>query len=195
MTTDSRRSLRRRGPIAKLGAALAVAALALLATPGVASAHNVLIDTDPANGATLDTAPETVTLTYNEAVKEIPDAQWLIIYGPDDMNYAVGDAKVDDNTLSAPFAAGPAGDYRAVFRAVSADGHPVNGELTFTLTDAAAGDAKGTTPPVIENDSERGPWLWIGLSAAGVLIVVAIVVAVRRHPEEGGPAPDAPDQK
>ena len=53
---------------ARVGVALVALALVVLgAAP--ASAHAELIDTDPAEGAVVETAPDTVTLTFNEPVR------------------------------------------------------------------------------------------------------------------------------
>ena len=53
---------------ARVGVSLVALALVVLgAAP--ASAHAELIDTDPAEGSVVETAPATVTLTFNEPVR------------------------------------------------------------------------------------------------------------------------------
>src|SRR5690606_19417136 len=103
---------------------------------------------------------------------------------------------VQGNTISAPIAAGPAGDYRVAFRIVSSDGHPVTGEITFTLTEAAAGTASGTptATPGDTGDTGQGAadasqgglggWLWAIVGVAAVLVAAAVAIAVRRPRDE-----------
>ena len=72
MVTSAARPARRPLPLppgwARVGVALVALALVVLgAAP--ASAHAELIDTDPAEGSVVETAPDTVTLTFNEPVR------------------------------------------------------------------------------------------------------------------------------
>ncbi|WP_236538890.1 copper resistance CopC family protein [Spiractinospora alimapuensis] len=58
-----------RSPRWALGAAVGLAAGGLLlATAGPASAHNVLVESTPQDGETLDSAPDQVELVFNEEV-------------------------------------------------------------------------------------------------------------------------------
>ena len=54
--------------------AVAFAAALLLGLAGPAAAHATLVDTDPAQGEVLEEAPERVVLTFDEAVRGVPDA-------------------------------------------------------------------------------------------------------------------------
>lgn len=179
-------------------AVLAALVLVLLTTAGPASAHNVLISSDPADGAVLDTAPSTVSFTFDQPIQNFDPV--LRVIGPNGNNFADASPTIAGDVISAPMAAGPAGEYRAVYRIVSADGHPVTGQITFTLTAAAAGSASGTPTGASSNGSTApsrsaagaadmpdhassggpSPWLWVGVGVAAVLVVVAIGVALRR---------------
>jgi methionine-rich copper-binding protein CopC len=174
-------------------AALIVALLATLATATPALAHNVLVSSDPANGATLDAAPQQVTFTFDQPIENFDPA--LKVFGPNGNEFTTAAPTVQGTTVSAPMAAGPAGDYRAVYRIVSADGHPVTGEITFTLTDAAAGTASGiptsasdgnvdATGAVDAQGGGLGGWLWVVIAVAAVLVTVAIAIALRRPRDE-----------
>lgn len=180
----------------RAGAALVVALLTALvglvgATP--ASAHNVLVSSDPADGATLDTAPDQVSFTFDQPIQNFDPA--LKVFGPGGNEFTTAAPTVEGTTISAPLAAGPAGDYRAAFRIVSADGHPVTGEITFTLTDAAAGTATGTPTSAAGGEAATttdgsgsqgglGVWLWVIVGVAAVLVVLAIVIALRKPRDE-----------
>jgi methionine-rich copper-binding protein CopC len=188
-------------------AALALALLVAIATAGPASAHNVLISSDPADGAVLDSAPSSVALTFDQPIQNFDPV--LVVTGPNGNLFTDGAPTITGNVISAPLGpAGPAGQYRAAYRIVSADGHPVTGQITYTLSAGAAGTATGTPPaggalPATGGgagtgsgapaSSGLGPWLWIGIAVAAVLVVVAATLALRRPREAGDDAEPAAD--
>ncbi|WP_019135512.1 copper resistance CopC family protein, partial [Cellulomonas massiliensis] len=118
---------------ALLTVALVPAALAALALP--AQAHDTLLDSDPADGTVVATAPEQVTLTFNEAVLELGTS--VAVTGPDGERVDEGEASVTDAVVTQALRADrPAGEYTVLWRATSSDGHPITGELAFRATDA-----------------------------------------------------------
>lgn len=175
----------------RLLATFGVALAALLASATPALAHNVLVSSDPADGATLDTAPDEVSFTFDQAIENFDPA--LKVFGPNGNDFTTAAPTVVGNTVSAPVTWGEAGSYRAVFRIVSADGHPVTGEISFTLTDAAAGTATGTPTTATDSDDATtdgesgsgglGVWLWVIVGVAAVLVIAAVVIAVRKPRE------------
>jgi methionine-rich copper-binding protein CopC len=180
-------------------AALLLALLVAVATAGPASAHNVLISSDPADGAVLDTAPSSVSLTFDQPVQNFDPV--LVVTGPNGNLFTDGAPTISGSVISAPLGpAGPAGQYRIAYRIVSADGHPVTGQVSYTLSASAAGTATGTPPAggtgqgsgadagsgTAGSSSGLGPWLWIGIAVAAVLVVVAATLALRR-PQHSGP--------
>ena len=168
-----------------------VLAATLLFGAGVASAHDVLTGSDPADRATVETMPATVTLTFDQPVQNL-DAV-LVVTGPNGNLFTAGPAAVDGNNVSAPLSpAGPAGQYRIAYRIVSADGHPVTGQITFTLSAAGAGTATGSPPAAgsapnggagSSGSGGLGGWIWLGLGIAAVLVVIAVGIALRRPRE------------
>ncbi|GAB2463508.1 hypothetical protein GCM10007967_17270 [Xylanimonas ulmi] len=115
---------------ALLVALLAVgAALVGLAAP--ASAHDRLVSSDPADGTTLDAVPAAVTLTFSEQVLETGTQ---VVVTADGVDVGAQPAQVDGVTVTAPLPPdAPHGAYQVAWRIVSADGHPVEGSLTFTV--------------------------------------------------------------
>jgi methionine-rich copper-binding protein CopC len=179
------------GWLRRAAIAVLIAGGAMLGFAGPAAAHNVLVSSDPANGATLGKAPTAVSFTFDQPIENFDPA--LKVFGPNGHDFATSAPIVDGSTVSASFAAGPAGSYRAVYRIVSADGHPVTGQITFTLSDSAAGSATGmptaqtnaTTGPVATGGtaSGLGGWLWIIAIVAAGLVAAAIVIALRKPRE------------
>ncbi|HVL85131.1 MAG TPA: copper resistance CopC family protein [Pseudonocardia sp.] len=157
-------------------------ALLLGATPALA--HTQLVGTDPADGASLDTGPEQVTLTFNE---DIPaEFSTITVVGPDGGEYQTGPVTASGNAVSTAVGPlGPAGPYEIGFRVVSDDGHPVTGSVTFTLTapGPAAGAAPTGAPPVAPapppaaEDAGMPAWPWI--AGAAVLVVAGVGTALR----------------
>ena len=126
-----------RGPgrraVGRLLVVLAAAAYAVLLSISPAQAHATLIGTDPEEGAVLEQAPETITFTFDEAVT-LPPAG-VTVYD------AKGEEVTSESTASgtemqvALAEASSLGDgtYVVAWRAVSADGHPISGSLTFAV--------------------------------------------------------------
>ena len=119
------------------------AALLLGAAP--AWAHSQLDGSNPANGASVATPPSSVSLTFNEDVQ--PGFTVITLIGPDGKDYHSGDVTETDQTVKVDaLPLGPAGQYQIGYRVVSADGHPVSGKTTFTLTTAGPGSPDAKVP-------------------------------------------------
>src|SRR5690606_37470968 len=117
------------------GAGVALVVVSLAVGAGPASAHNVLISTDPADGSTVQSTPDAITLTFNEPAVAL--GTQIQVTGPDGSELAVGEPRLVDNSVVQPLAEErPAGAYQVVWRVTSADGHPIEGELAFEATDA-----------------------------------------------------------
>lgn len=168
-------------------ATVLVVGVTSVVTAAPASAHNVLTGSDPADGSTPAAAPTAVTLTFDEAVQNYQPV--LVVTGPDGTVFSTGTPAVSGTTVRTDLVgAGPAGAYTVAYRIVSADGHPVSGQLTYTLAAAAAGTATGapapaggvTTGPSEDGGSGGSVWFWIGVGVAAVLVAAAVVVILRR---------------
>ena len=128
------------GPRSRLLVRVAVLMLLILTAgiglAGPAAAHNVLIGSDPADGATLQSAPTTVKLTFDQPVQNFQPV--VTVIGPGGQRYESGSPQIDSTVVSTGVNALPvAGAYTIAYRIVSADGHPVQGEVHFSLADGA----------------------------------------------------------
>ncbi|WP_433362656.1 copper resistance CopC family protein [Streptosporangium sp. CA-115845] len=187
---------------------LLFACATLLGAVTPAQAHNVLIDSDPKDGAALATGPETITLTFDQPVRQ--GFAQISVTGPDGTRWEDGKTSVDRAKASVRVKAlGPAGEYVVGYRILSSDGHPVASKITFTLTapgpassgqagteqapadpapaaSAAAAQDPGLGAQAAEAAQNGGAGmavLWIAASI--VLLGGATVVAMRRTKEEG----------
>ncbi|MEU6710141.1 copper resistance CopC family protein [Nonomuraea sp. NPDC046802] len=111
--------------------------------PAPAQAHNVLVDSDPKDGATLGASPERVTLVFDQAVRQ--GYAQVGVTGADGSSWADGSAAVAAERVSVKVKPlRDSGTYTVGYRILSADGHPVTGKITFTLS-ADATSPNGTT--------------------------------------------------
>ena len=153
---------------------LAVAALVGLAAPATASAHAYLVKTVPSPSAILDVPPRSVALTYDEAV----EPRFAIISvtnarGEQLTTAPVQRSPANPDTLVVPLQRHlPSGWYLVYWRAISVDGHPVQGGFTF-----AVGPNPGPPPQfVIPNISETATAT--NLLVARWLMFLSVMVAI-----------------
>ncbi|WP_061296355.1 copper resistance CopC family protein [Herbidospora cretacea] len=110
-------------------AAVILLAAASLLPASAAQAHDVLKSSTPKENAKVENLTE-VVLDFSNKVS-FPK---VVVNGPDDKNYATGEAKRDGHkviqAVSGPL---PAGKYVIAYRIVSSDGHPKTGEVPFTV--------------------------------------------------------------
>ena len=124
-------------------AAVALGAIALAIAPvAAASAHDYLVSSDPAAGSTVTTAPQSVTLTFNDRVIDLSgdgSSTLVTVTGPDaaTRHFETGCPTVADTVVSVPVALGGAGAYTVTYQIVSADGHTVSNTVPFTYRPAA----------------------------------------------------------
>ncbi|WP_033295981.1 copper resistance CopC family protein [Amycolatopsis jejuensis] len=178
----------------KVLTALAISGVALFATATPALAHNVLVSSDPASGASVAKGPAKITLTFDQYVQNA-DVNQIAVTGPDGGQWAEGPVSVENNVLSAPLRPlGPAGKYTVGYRVLSADGHPVSGEIPFTLTTAGTGTpakvdaAKAAGAPAQtapQENSSSGVPIWVWIAGAVVLLAIGLTVALRSGREPG----------
>jgi copper resistance protein C len=169
---------------------LAVGAFALAALLGSASpalAHNVLVGSDPADGAQLRTGPQEVRLTFDQPVKEGDEYNAVTVVGPKGEHWAAGPVRVEGSAVIVPVRElGPAGGYAVGYRVLSSDGHPVSGKVGFQLTTAGNGTPEQQpqrteqAPAAPEQESGSGGMpIWPWITGAVVVVALGLVLALR----------------
>lgn len=147
----------------------------LTAGSGPAAAHASLVRTDPADGSRPSTAPREVSLTFSENV----GSGFVAMTAPGGSQLETSNVRTLDRGLTADVAASDErGRYTLAYRVVSADGHPVSGEITFTTTtgrEVRQVDAPRSVSFVHRHQGH----LVLGLAAA-VLAVGLILAPLRR---------------
>jgi copper transport protein len=160
--------------------AVLAAVAAGLALPSVASAHAYLIRTSPAASRVLEGPPPSVQLTYDEAVE--PRFAIVSVTSADGRQETTGSPRrspANPDTLIVPIRSHQAeGWYLVYWRAISVDGHPVQGAFTY-----AVGPNPGPAPqfPVPKVSATAAtPPLLIARWVMFVSVMSAIGLAVLR---------------
>lgn len=120
-------------------------AAAVLSAAAPASAHDAAESSSPAQGATVATPPEKVSVTFNKDPLAL--GSQIQVKDAAGTNWAEGPVEIVDNVASQKLRAGaPAGEFTVVWRVVSSDSHPIEGTFSFTATAAAAGSGSAGPP-------------------------------------------------
>ncbi|GAA1497211.1 copper resistance CopC family protein [Paeniglutamicibacter kerguelensis] len=171
---------------------LAFLSLTVVIFPATAAqAHDVLVGTNPEDGATLSTAPSTIGLTFSNT--PIALGAEILVFDGNGTNWADGPVSIVDNQVSQAIRAGaPAGKFTVQWRIVSSDSHPIEGTFSFTSqgpepdssqpapvptsppAPAAQPATQSATHPTATTDYNI-PW---GGLAAGIGVVVVVIVGI-----------------
>jgi hypothetical protein len=163
-----------------------IAVVLAAATP--AWAHSRLQRTDPADGSTLSAQISTVTLTFNEMVRG--QFTTVVVTGPGKVSYSEGHVQVIDDDVRQRVYPLHSGSYTVAWRAISADGHPVQGQFHFSMA-LPAGQEPTADPPATPGAAASGAghanhwWLWGGGAAVVVLAAVLALAFTRRRAVTG----------
>jgi copper resistance protein C len=115
---------------------------AVLALPGLVSAHAKLVSSNPEDGATLAAAPATITLTFDSELESegttlaVTDGSGATV-DQGDGGVDLGDTERKTMTVSLKSGLG-AGSYTATWTLIGDDGHEVTGAISFTVGAATA---------------------------------------------------------
>jgi len=180
--------------------ALFVALALLAAWARAVAAHASLERSFPAEGAVLEEPPDRVELVFSEPVEAAVSKVTLERVGGEPVE--LGDLESEGNALRAAVTGKlQPGEYALNYRVLSADGHPVEGKVSFQVAAPGPGtpgeeqDATqpdSTTPPQTpgqggdaraeeeRGDANRGAsWPWI-LGGAAVLAAALLARGRRR---------------
>ncbi|KAA1419791.1 copper resistance protein CopC [Mumia zhuanghuii] len=171
----------RRSVVSSALVCVAVVGLLLVGSP-TAVGHAVLVSTSPADGSTTATLPEEIVFTFNERVTT---PAFVVVEAPDGTQVTSGDARTDDKSVVATLSdADIAGEYRASYRVVSADGHPISGSVYFTVSQGRTVEKTRDDEGADETSfihEHRAHFLW---GAAGVVAAAALLLWPRRREDK-----------
>jgi copper transport protein len=147
--------------------------------PAAASAHAYLVKTVPAASVTLNSPPPDVALTYDEAVE--PRFALISVTDVNAHQETTGPVRrsaSDPDTLIVPLKKLPEGWYLVYWRAISVDGHPVQGAFTFAVGPNAGPAPQFTIPHI--SQTATTPQLLIARWAVFLTTMTAIGLFVLR---------------
>ncbi|MFC9476546.1 copper resistance CopC family protein [Nocardia sp. NPDC055002] len=157
---------------------LAVLFACAFAAAGTASAHSGAVSSVPENGSTVEVGPARASVTFNEELQQ--NFPSLTVVGPDGRLWSKGKALVEGRSVSVELGElGPVGEYTIAFRVTSADGHPVSGTRTFTLSKAGTG-TPGARPgeDTADDGGDGGVPVWVFIAGGVVLFGAGLAVAL-----------------
>lgn len=131
-------------------AALTVAAGITMAGASPAFAHDELLGSSPEPGQVFETPPTEVSLDFSNDVIEVGTAVEVVDHHGGDV--AVGDPVVAGPRVTATLPADLEGEYQVRWRAVSSDGHPIEGTIDFGV----GADATGVWTEEAAHDESAG---------------------------------------
>lgn len=135
---------RTASPITRTLVAVAALAAGSLLGMNPAAAHDELVSTNPADGATLTEAPASLELTYSGDIMDVDGANQVRVTNAAGESVTDGAPEVDGTVVTQDLATAAADDtYTVTWRVVSSDGHPIQG--TFTYTVGQGGNATSAT--------------------------------------------------
>jgi copper transport protein len=148
----------------------AVAAVLVLAAAPPAAAHASLVDTDPDEGAVLETAPQVIRFAFDEPVRGVPGG--VQVFDAAGQGIASSSLTRDKQLLVTLDQRVADGTLVVTWRVVSEDGHPLAGTLTFSV---------GAPSPGVRPPGAAGTHVPVALSIArwpayaGLLLAVGLV--------------------
>ncbi|WP_115787130.1 copper resistance CopC family protein [Arthrobacter silvisoli] len=178
-----------------------------------ASAHDKAESSSPADGSTVATVPDSVSVTFNN--RPLALGASIAVFDASGKDWADGPVEMVDTVVSQKLLPGaPAGKYTVEWRVASSDGHPINGTVTFTAragsttpgggtgssspsSGASAGavpsagtvaPGSSTTPEKTPDASEPFPWSIVGFAVVALALLVFLGVTARRKLAAGGDA-------
>lgn len=189
-----------------VAAAALTFATALALTGGTAAqAHDELIASSPEPGQVFETSPAEISLEFSNDIIEVGTAVVVVDHHGEEIE--VGDPVIAGAEVTAALPAELSGEYQARWRAVSSDGHPIEGTIDFgvgpdatgTWTEEAAhddaaasddgehaeehaddhGDEHAEEQLIAEQTASSGPDGWaVSGFVVGGLGIIALVVAI-----------------
>ena len=151
-----------------------------------ALAHTSLELSTPSNNQSIEFMPTDLSATFDEDLIEIEGevVNTLELQSADGTNYLLSAATIAGPVVSAKVgdAEYPAGNYLLKYRVVSADGHPVSGEISFSTQSATTIGAMPSEPVTTSYvpepvDSSTNTLFFI---LGGLMLLVGILFGIKR---------------
>jgi methionine-rich copper-binding protein CopC len=152
-----------------------------------AHAHTSLELSTPSDSQSIEFLPNKLSASFDEDLVEIEGevVNTLELESADGTKYVLSSASIAGPTVSASAGDGeyPAGDYVLKYRVVSADGHPVTGEIKFStqsLTTIGSVPAGAEATPYLAKTKDSSPESALYIAVGLLLALVSALVIKKR---------------
>jgi len=149
----------------------------VLAAP--ADAHASLVASSPEQGQRLHRAPDKVSFTFDQNIR---DPAYVAVTGPDGTSLTSGDPQLLGPVVSQQLRSTTStGTYTIAYRVISADGHPVAGQVTFAVGTVSTAATTSSRPAQATRGFSTGVLVELGVGVALLLLVVLLRLAQVRE--------------
>jgi len=150
---------------------------------GGSLAHAELESSVPAANSTLQDLPRSISVTFGEELLVIGNEQVNSIALRDfyDEDVSLSAIEIVGDTISASVSASSpviAGEYRIVYRVVSGDGHPIEGEVPFVYAPEEAAAVDETS---VDSQTPEGVNLGILPLLIAIIVIVSALILIRKR--------------
>ena len=153
-------------------------ACVLCAPATMASAHAVLDNSVPTSGATLEDTPLQIVLDFDESVES--SLGYIKLFSSSGKRVQLPAVKADASDASIVRVIPPTlaqDSYVAVYRVISADGHPVEGAITFRVGAGAVSNLASVIETALQ-DSETSNAVKIAMALMRFISYIAISIVL-----------------
>ncbi len=143
-----------------------------------ASAHDLLVDIDPAPNSVVEVSEFDAKLTFNNPL--------LVVEGETNAelstrlvgteNWSNHEISIIDRVLTAKISLSEPGDYELRRKVVSSDGHPISGDSTFTLN---VPESETPSDPILiaPAPAETGDGSMVGFYVGLAMVILGVIFA------------------
>lgn len=157
---------------------LVAIACVLCAPAAMASAHAVLDNSVPTSGATLEDTPLQIVLDFDESVES--SLGYIKLFSSSGKRVQLPAVKADASDASIVRVVPPTlaqDSYVAVYRVISADGHPVEGAITFRVGAGAVSNLASVVETALQ-DSETSNAVKVAMALMRFISYIAISIVL-----------------
>ena len=157
---------------------LVTIACLLCAPAAMASAHAVLDNSVPTSGATLEDTPLQIVLDFDESVES--SLGYIKLFSSSGKRVQLPAVKADASDASIVRVVPPTlaqDSYVAVYRVISADGHPVEGAITFRVGAGAVSNLASVIETALQ-DSETSNVVKVAMALMRFISYIAISIVL-----------------
>jgi methionine-rich copper-binding protein CopC len=153
----------------------------LLISIAPASAHTSLLNSAPAEGEILKSLPAAIELTFNEPILKVgsKEVSQILLRDPKNKLVNLGEVLSSDKTVSAKILEKSTnnGLYKIYYRAVAEDGHPISGQINFSIGNE---DLSSQITDIAANSPRSSNLIFAGIVTL-IASVLSLLIWLRRN--------------